>query len=49
MKDFPKKYNYSIVEKEIQEKNKKSIEHPNSKKNSYIFSGLMPISDQLHL
>jgi hypothetical protein len=48
MKDFPKKYNYHIVEKEIQEKNKKFKDYK-LKNLAQIFSDLTPISDQLHL
>lgn len=48
MKDFPKKYNYHIVEKEIQEKNKKLKDYK-AKNLSQIFSDLTPISNQLHL
>ncbi|MEI8253884.1 MAG: hypothetical protein WCG25_09375 [bacterium] len=48
MRDFPKKYNYHIVEKEIQDKNKKFKDYK-SKNLSQIYSDLIPISDQLHL
>lgn len=48
MKDFPKKYNYHIVEKEIQEKNKKKKSYSN--KNIFqLSSAPIPISDRLHL
>lgn len=49
MKDFPKKYNYNIVEKEIQEKNKKKQSAKSAKNLSYMFSSPIPISEQLHL
>lgn len=48
MKDFPKKYNYHIVEKEIQDKNKKYKDYK-IKNLAQIFSDLTPISDQLNL
>jgi hypothetical protein len=49
MKDFPKKYNYNIVEKEIQEKNKEKFQDTSTPSLSYMFSSPIPISEQLHL